>query len=164
MSRFPRPTRAAAGLFLLAALGGPSPAPPDESARLRLVDAATGEPVKDATVRVQVEGRTVESRAAADGRAELRVPVQSAFVLEAPRRPRLHRTLYLDYPPQRARVERLAPEPLFVLVSVERAWSLRVLLARSRCDLQRTIHADPDPTSTPREGLSAWHPPCYPYG
>lgn len=86
----------------------PDPAPLVSHVRLRLVDAATGEPVKDATVRVQVEGRTVESRAAAGGRAELRVPVHSVFVLEAPRRPTLHRTLYLDYPPQRARVERLA--------------------------------------------------------
>jgi hypothetical protein len=43
-----------------------------------------------------------------DGRAELRVPVHAVLVLEAPQRPTLHRTLYLDYPPQRARVERLA--------------------------------------------------------
>jgi hypothetical protein len=86
----------------------PDPTPLVSRVRLLLVDAATGEPVKDATVHVRVEGRTVESRAAVDGRAELRVPVHSVLVLEAPRRPTLHRTLYLDYPPQRARVEHLA--------------------------------------------------------
>ena len=76
--------------------------------RLRLVDPTTGEPVRDATVRVRLGGRVVDRRRAVDGNAELPVPLSSVLVLEAPGRPTLHRTLYLDYPPQRERLERLA--------------------------------------------------------
>jgi hypothetical protein len=76
--------------------------------RLRLVDPSTGEPVRDATVRVRLGGRVADRRDAVDGSAELPVPLRAVLVLEAPGRPTLYRTLYLDYPPQRERLERLA--------------------------------------------------------
>jgi len=76
--------------------------------RLRLVDPASGEPVKDAVVHVEVGGRDTQSQPAPLGEASLRVPVHSVLRLEAPGRQTLRRTLYLDYPPQRERLERLA--------------------------------------------------------
>ena len=89
--------------------GAPAdPEPLVSRVRLRLVDAGSGEPVENATVSVQVAGRVVASVTAPAGEASLRAPVQAVLRLEAPGRPTLRRTLYLDYPPQRDRVERLA--------------------------------------------------------
>jgi hypothetical protein len=84
------------------------PPPLVSHVRLRLVDPTTGEPVRDATVRVRLAGRDVDRRQAVDGKAELPMPLRAVLVLEAPGRPTLHRTLYLDYPPQRERLGRLA--------------------------------------------------------
>jgi hypothetical protein len=76
--------------------------------RLRLVDAASGQPVRGATVGVQVGGRVVDVLAAPEGEARGEAPAAAVLVLEAPGRPTLRRVAYLDYPPARARVERLA--------------------------------------------------------
>ncbi len=84
------------------------PSPLRPRVRLRLVDPASGTPVKDVTVRVQVRGRTVDRLSAPLGELEAEVPLGAVLVLEAPGRPVLRRTLYLDYPPLRDRVERLA--------------------------------------------------------
>jgi hypothetical protein len=95
--------------FYFRAPGAAADPPPLVShVRLRLVDPVSGAPVRDATVRVQVAGREVASYPAPAGEAELRVPVQAVLRLEAPGRETLRRTLYLDTPAQRARVERLA--------------------------------------------------------
>jgi hypothetical protein len=89
--------------------GEPVEPPPFRSKmRLRLVDPQTGGPVRGATVRVQAGGRTADRLSAPLGEVEAEVPVGSVLVLEAPGRPTLRRTLSLDYPPVRARVERLA--------------------------------------------------------
>jgi hypothetical protein len=84
------------------------PAPLVSHVRLRLVDPASGEPVTDAVVTVQLAGRVVASVSAPAGVAELRAPAQAVLRLDAPGRPTLRRTLYLDSPRQRERVERLA--------------------------------------------------------
>ena len=84
-----------------------APPPLVSQVRLRLEDE-TGGLVSDARVRVRVNGREVAQVSAPRGEAELRVPVQAVLVLEAVGRPTLRRVLYLDYPPQRARLERLA--------------------------------------------------------
>lgn len=84
------------------------PSPLRSRVRLRLVDPQSSAPVKDATVRVQVRGRTVDTLSAPLGELAAEVPVGAVLVLEAPGRPVLRRTLYLDYPPLRDRVERLA--------------------------------------------------------
>jgi hypothetical protein len=84
------------------------PEPLVARARVRLVDPASGAAVRGATVRVRLRGQDLESRRAPEGDADLRVPLHAVLVLEAPGRPTLRRTLYLDYPKQRARVERLA--------------------------------------------------------
>jgi hypothetical protein len=76
--------------------------------RLQLVDPARGAPVKDATVRVLVNGRPVDEQRAPLGELRLEVPVGAVLVLEAPGRPPLRRTLLLDYPPLRDHLERLA--------------------------------------------------------
>jgi len=95
--------------FYFRPAGTPADPPPLLSrVRLRLVDPAGGEPVKDAAVHVELAGREIQSQPAPEGEASLRVPVHSVLRLEAPGRPTLHRTLYLDYPPQRERLERLA--------------------------------------------------------
>jgi len=89
--------------------GAPTePAPLRSRLRLRLVDAASGQPVRGATVRVQVAGRIVERLAAPEGEVRLEAPAAAVLVLEAEGRPTLRRVAYLDYPPARARVERLA--------------------------------------------------------
>ena len=94
--------------FYFRAAGQPVDPPPLAS-RLRLrLEGADGAPVRDATVRVLVAGRELASTRATNGAAELRAPVQALLVLEAPGRPTLRRVLYLDYPPQRERLERLA--------------------------------------------------------
>jgi len=84
------------------------PSPLRTRVRLRLVEPASGRPVEEATVRVQVKGRTVDSLSAPFGELDAEVPVSAVLVLEAPGRPVLRRTLHLDYPPLRDRVERLA--------------------------------------------------------
>jgi hypothetical protein len=84
------------------------PSPLRSRMRLRLVESETGAPVQGATLRVQVAGRTVARLSAPLGEVAAEVPVQAVLVLEAPGRPTLRRTLYLDYPPARARLERLA--------------------------------------------------------
>jgi hypothetical protein len=84
------------------------PAALESHLRLQLVDATSRQPVRDARLTVQVEGRTVEIRALPDGRGELRVPVHAVLRIEAPNRPTLRRVLYLDTPAMRARVERIA--------------------------------------------------------
>jgi hypothetical protein len=83
------------------------PEPLVSRVRLRLVDEG-GRPVRDATVRVLLRGRELESRPAPGGEAQLRVPVHAVLVLEAPGRPTLRRVLYLDHEAPRARLERLA--------------------------------------------------------
>ncbi len=89
--------------------GAPVEPPPLRSRlRLRLVDAATGAPVKGATLRVQMAGRDVARVAAPEGEARAEAPAAAVLVLEAPGRPTLRRVAFLDYPPARARVERLA--------------------------------------------------------
>jgi hypothetical protein len=100
---------ALASPFYFRVPGTPADPPPLVShVQLRLVDPATHEPVRDAVVRVQLAGRVIESLPAPLGEVELRAPVQAVLRLDAPGRPTLRRTLYLDYPPQRDRVERLA--------------------------------------------------------
>ncbi len=84
------------------------PAPLQSHVRLRVVDPDGQEPVRGATLGVRVLGRTIATHAMPDGRAELRVPANAVLMLEAPGRPTLHRTLYLDFPPMRERIERLA--------------------------------------------------------
>jgi len=76
--------------------------------RLRLVEPGSGAPVRGATVAVRLAGREIERLAAGDGELRAEVPAGALLVLEAPGRPRLHRVLYLDYPPARAIAERLA--------------------------------------------------------
>jgi hypothetical protein len=66
---------------------------PFAKVRLRLVDPASGTPVNDVTVRVQVRGRTVDKLSAPLGELEADVPVGAVLVLEAPGRPVLRRTL-----------------------------------------------------------------------
>jgi hypothetical protein len=72
------------------------------------VDPVTGEPVGRGTVRVQLLGRTVETHELSGGRVELTMPVNAVLVVDTPGHPALRRSLYLDYPPHRDLIERLA--------------------------------------------------------
>jgi hypothetical protein len=89
--------------------GSPAEPPPLVSRlRLRLVEPDTGAPVREAAMAVQVRGRVTSRIAASNGELRAQVPAGAVLVLSAPGRPTLRRTLYLDHPKPRARLERLA--------------------------------------------------------
>ena len=94
--------------FYFRPAGEGDPPPLRSRVRLTVQDPATGAPVEQGEIRVQLLGRTIETRALDEGRADLTMPVNALLVVDVPGHPTLRRTLYLDYRPHRDLVERLA--------------------------------------------------------
>jgi hypothetical protein len=84
------------------------PAPLEPRVRLRIVDPRTQGPVERARVVTLVAGRAKAEIEAVGGTAELRVPLGAVLRIDAPDRPAIHRSLYLDYAPHRALLEEVA--------------------------------------------------------
>ena len=84
------------------------PAALEAHVRLTVVDPGSGMPVGKGSVHVQLLGQTVARHELNDGRVELTMPVNALLVLDVPGSPTLRRSLYLDYPPYRDLMERLA--------------------------------------------------------
>jgi hypothetical protein len=105
----PRASVALTSPFYFRPAGSPADPPPLEPrVRLRLVEPRAGRGVERAHVTTLVSGRAVGRHDVLAGRAELRMPLGAVLRIEAPGRPAIHRSLYLDYAPHRALLEEVA--------------------------------------------------------
>ena len=86
----------------------PDPAPLESLVRLSLVDPRTQRPVERARIVTLVAGKEIGERDAVGGSATLKMPLGAVLRIEAPGRPAIHRSLYLDFAPHRALLEELA--------------------------------------------------------
>jgi len=76
--------------------------------KLLLVDPLTRTPLAEATVEISVNGRPIKTLSTHDGRFEFDMPVNALLTIRAEGYPKLHRGLYLDYPPHQKIIESFA--------------------------------------------------------
>jgi hypothetical protein len=105
----PRASVALTSPFYFRPPGVPAdPAPLEPRVRLRLVDPRTEKPVERARIAILQAGKPLGTVDAVGGSAEITMPLGAVLRIEAPGRPAIHRSLYLDYPPHRAFIEEVA--------------------------------------------------------